>query len=112
RRPRWARRSWPASGQPRGPTPTSPASGSSTGTLNQQCQKTRPTRSRRSGGGPWNEAGAGRPAIISSLSSNGARPPRGRQRILYAEELWRGQRFYAGLLVVGGLLAAGGLAFW
>jgi hypothetical protein len=56
---------------------------------------------------PWKEAGTGPPAIINSLSSNGARPPRGRQRILYAEELWRWQRFYAGLLVVVGVLAAG-----
>ena len=56
---------------------------------------------------PWNEVGGGRYPIISSLSSNGARSPRGRQRILYAEELWRWQRFYAGLLVVVGVLAAG-----
>jgi hypothetical protein len=41
------------------------------------------------------------------LSSNGARPVRGRQRILYAEELWRWQRFYAGLLVVVGVIAIG-----
>ena len=41
------------------------------------------------------------------MSSNGSRPIRGRQRILYAEELWRWQRFYAGLLVVVGILAAG-----
>jgi hypothetical protein len=41
------------------------------------------------------------------LSSNGNRPIRGRQRILYAEELWRWQRFYAGLLVVVGILAIG-----
>jgi hypothetical protein len=41
------------------------------------------------------------------LSSNGSRTVRGRQRILYAEELWRWQRFYAGLLVVVGVLAAG-----
>jgi hypothetical protein len=60
---------------------------------------------------PWKGAGTGRPAIIISLSSNGARPPRGRQRILYAEELWRWQRFYAGLLVVVGVLAAGVLVY-
>lgn len=41
------------------------------------------------------------------MSSNGTRPVRGRQRILYAEELWRWQRFYAGLLVVVGLIAVG-----
>ena len=41
------------------------------------------------------------------MSSNGSRTVKGRQRILYAEELWRWQRFYAGLLVVVGLLAAG-----
>lgn len=41
------------------------------------------------------------------MSSNGTRPARGRQRILYAEELWRWQRFYAGLLVVVGILAIG-----
>jgi hypothetical protein len=41
------------------------------------------------------------------LSSNGSRTVKGRQRILYAEELWRWQRFYAGLLVVVGVLAAG-----
>lgn len=41
------------------------------------------------------------------MSSNGARPVRGRQRILYAEELWRWQRFYAGLLVVVGVIAIG-----
>jgi hypothetical protein len=41
------------------------------------------------------------------LSSNGDHPIRGRQRILYAEELWRWQRFYAGLLVVVGVIAAG-----
>ena len=41
------------------------------------------------------------------MSSNGAPPPRGRQRILYAEELWRWQRFYAGLLVVVGVIAIG-----
>jgi hypothetical protein len=41
------------------------------------------------------------------LSSNGTRPARGRQRILYAEELWRWQRFYAGLLVVVGVIAIG-----
>lgn len=41
------------------------------------------------------------------MSSNGTRPPRGRQRILYAEELWRWQRFYAGLLVVVGVIAVG-----
>jgi len=41
------------------------------------------------------------------LSTNGNRPIRGRQRILYAEELWRWQRFYAGLLVVVGILAIG-----
>jgi hypothetical protein len=41
------------------------------------------------------------------LSTNGNRPIRGRQRILYAEELWRWQRFYAGLLVVVGVLAIG-----
>jgi hypothetical protein len=41
------------------------------------------------------------------LSTNGSRPVRGRQRILYAEELWRWQRFYAGLLVVVGILALG-----
>ena len=32
---------------------------------------------------------------------------RGRQRILYAEELWRWQRFYAALLVLVGLFAVG-----
>ena len=32
---------------------------------------------------------------------------KGRQRILYAEELWRWQRFYAGLLIVVGVLAVG-----
>ena len=32
---------------------------------------------------------------------------RGRQRILYAEELWRWQRFYAGLLVAVGAVAIG-----
>lgn len=41
------------------------------------------------------------------MSTNGSRPIRGRQRILYAEELWRWQRFYAGLLVVVGILALG-----
>jgi hypothetical protein len=41
------------------------------------------------------------------LSSNGSPPLRGRQRILYAEELWRWQRFYAGLLVVVGVIAIG-----
>ncbi len=41
------------------------------------------------------------------MSSNGTRPVRGRQRILYAEELWRWQRFYAGLLVVVGVIAIG-----
>jgi len=41
------------------------------------------------------------------LSTDGNRPIRGRQRILYAEELWRWQRFYAGLLVVVGILAIG-----
>jgi hypothetical protein len=41
------------------------------------------------------------------LSSNGARAPNGRQRILYAEELWRWQRFYAGLLFVVGIIALG-----
>jgi hypothetical protein len=41
------------------------------------------------------------------LSSNGSRPIKGRQRILYAEELWRWQRFYAGLLVLVGVLAIG-----
>ncbi len=41
------------------------------------------------------------------MSSNGAPPPRGRQRILYAEELWRWQRFYAGLLVIVGVIAVG-----
>jgi hypothetical protein len=41
------------------------------------------------------------------LSSNGAHPRKGRQRILYAEELWRWQRFYAGLLVVVGVIAIG-----
>ena len=41
------------------------------------------------------------------MSTNGNRPIRGRQRILYAEELWRWQRFYAGLLVVVGILAIG-----
>ena len=56
---------------------------------------------------PWSEAGPGRPAIISSLSSNGNHPVKGRQRILYAEELWRWQRFYAGLLIVVGVLAVG-----
>jgi len=39
------------------------------------------------------------------LSSNGTHTAKGRQRILYAEELWRWQRFYAGLLVVVGVLA-------
>ena len=41
------------------------------------------------------------------MSTDGNRPIRGRQRILYAEELWRWQRFYAGLLVVVGILAIG-----
>jgi len=41
------------------------------------------------------------------LSTNGDRPIRGRQRILYAEELWRWQRFYACLLIVVGVIAAG-----
>jgi hypothetical protein len=41
------------------------------------------------------------------LSTNGTHAPRGRQRILYAEELWRWQRFYAGLLVVVGVIAIG-----
>lgn len=41
------------------------------------------------------------------MSSNGNRPIRGRQRILYAEELWRWQRFYAGLLIVVGVIAVG-----
>ncbi len=41
------------------------------------------------------------------MSTNGARAAKGRQRILYAEELWRWQRFYAGLLVVVGLIAGG-----
>ena len=41
------------------------------------------------------------------MSSNGDRPIRGRQRILYAEELWRWQRFYAGLLIVVGVIAVG-----
>ncbi|HSS94832.1 MAG TPA: hypothetical protein VLR46_12720 [Candidatus Dormibacteraeota bacterium] len=41
------------------------------------------------------------------MSSNGTHAPRGRQRILYAEELWRWQRFYAGLLVVVGVIAIG-----
>jgi hypothetical protein len=41
------------------------------------------------------------------LSTNGQRPAKGRQRILYAEELWRWQRFYAGLLVVVGVVAVG-----
>jgi hypothetical protein len=41
------------------------------------------------------------------LSSNGARAAKGRQRILYAEELWRWQRFYAGLLVAVGVVAIG-----
>src|SRR6266851_3949656 len=81
--------------------------GSSTGASNPPSPETTPTRSRRSGDAPWKGAGRGRPAIISSLSSTGARAPRGRQRILYAEELWRWQRFYAGLLVVVGVLAAG-----
>src|SRR5260370_2128429 len=87
--------------------PTSRACGSSIGTSRRPSRETRRTRCRRSGGVPWNEVGGGRYPIIISLSSNGARPPRGRQRILYAEELWRWQRFYAGLLVVVGVLAAG-----
>jgi len=41
------------------------------------------------------------------LSTNGERPAKGRQRILYAEELWRWQRFYAGLLVAVGVVAVG-----
>jgi hypothetical protein len=46
------------------------------------------------------------------LSSNGTRPARGRQRILYAEELWKWQRFYAGLLVVVGVIALGVVLYY
>jgi hypothetical protein len=56
-------------------------------------------------------AATGRYPIIISLSSNGARPIKGRQRILYAEEFWRWQRFYAGLLIVVGIIAVGAVLY-
>jgi hypothetical protein len=37
------------------------------------------------------------------LSSNDAQPPKARQPILYADQLWRQQRFFAGFLVLVGL---------
>ena len=45
------------------------------------------------------------------MSSNGNHPVKGRQRILYAEELWRWQRFYAGLLIVVGVFAVGAVVY-
>src|SRR4029077_15559544 len=99
--------SWPGWAPVFGTTPTSKACGSSTGSSSPSCPETRLRRCNRSGSALWNGDAAGRSPIISSLSSNGARPRKGRQRILYAEELWRWQRFYAGLLVVVGVLAAG-----
>jgi hypothetical protein len=44
------------------------------------------------------------PAIISSaLSTNGDQPASVRQPILYADQLWRQQRFFAGALIAIGL---------
>ncbi|TMB87412.1 MAG: hypothetical protein E6J18_00165 [Chloroflexi bacterium] len=37
------------------------------------------------------------------MSSNEAQPPRARQPILYADQLWRQQRFFAGFLVAVGI---------
>src|SRR5207245_7725558 len=107
RPPRLGRPSWPVSAPACGQRPTSRTSGSSTASSNRPSPEIRPPPSRRSGSVPWSEAGPGRPAIISSLSSNGNHPVKGGQRILYAEELWRWQRFYAGLLIVVGVIAAG-----
>ena len=41
------------------------------------------------------------------MSTNGSHPVKGRQRILYAEELWKWQRWYAGLLIVIGVFMVG-----
>lgn len=44
------------------------------------------------------------PAIISSaLSTNGDQPASGKQPILYADQLWRQQRFFAGALIAIGI---------
>jgi hypothetical protein len=45
------------------------------------------------------------------LSSNGATPGRARQAILYADQLWRQQRIFAGLLVALGLGMTGYLLY-
>jgi hypothetical protein len=41
--------------------------------------------------------------IISALSSTDAKPASARRPILYADQLWRQQRFFAGFLVLVGL---------
>src|SRR5712692_3489938 len=102
RRP-WARLFWPAWAPACGLTPTWPHCGSWIASSSRPSPEIGPHRCRRSGGGPLSAAATGLKhyRIISSLSSNGGRPIKGRQRILYAEEFWRWQRFYAGLLIVG-----------
>jgi hypothetical protein len=45
------------------------------------------------------------------LSSNGAQPASPRQPILYADQLWRQQRFFAGFLVLVGLAMTGLLVY-
>lgn len=58
------------------------------------------------GGGPWSEVGPGRyPIITSALDSNGTHNGRVRQPILYAEQMWRQQRFFAAFLLIVGVIA-------
>jgi hypothetical protein len=45
------------------------------------------------------------------LSSNEAKPAKARQPILYADQLWRQQRFFAGFLVLVGLAMTGLLIY-
>ena len=44
------------------------------------------------------------PIISSGLSSNGSPRARVRQPILYGEQMWRQQRFFAGFLILVGLI--------
>src|SRR5712692_2158870 len=112
RRP-WARLFWPAWAPACGLTPTWPHCGSWIASSSRPSPEIGPHRCRRSGGGPLSAAATGLKhyRIISSLSSNGGRPIKGRQRILYAEEFWRWQRFYAGLLIVVGIIAVGAVLY-
>ena len=54
---------------------------------------------------------APQPIISSALSSTEAQPAKARQPILYADQLWRQQRFFAGFLVAVGVAMTGLLIY-